>query len=200
MPVFLIADVTYNGWAKSTLHAALTFSLSQAWFPSHAELWNAPAWFLSALTFAFVVLPYALPSIAKLKRKGLQRLLVKLILLTCLVKFAYCYDVSGFGFFEGTMPKRTRAWLFWNSVRFSPLFSTIDVLIGAVSARLVMIDGVENVPTNSVVQKPIIPLLLMIGLIVGRGYSIVSMSDAIARCIFCPSVCVVHHEHSPRNG
>mmetsp|Transcript_3384 Transcript_3384/g.10407 ORF Transcript_3384/g.10407 Transcript_3384/m.10407 type:complete len:518 (+) Transcript_3384:53-1606(+) len=187
MPVFLIADVTYNGWAKSTLHAALTFSLSQAWFPSHAELWNAPTWFLSALTFAFVVLPYALPSIAKLKRKGLQRLLVKLILLTCLVKFAYCYDVSGFGFFEGTMPPKTHpSWLFWNSVRFSPLFSTIDVLIGAVSARLVMIDGVENVPTNSVVQKPIIPLLLMIGLIVGRGYSIVSMSDAIARCIFVP--------------
>ena len=48
MPVFLIADVTYNGGAKSTLHAALTFSLSQAWFPSHAELWNAPTWFLSA--------------------------------------------------------------------------------------------------------------------------------------------------------
>ena len=71
-------------------------------------------------------------------------------------------------------------------MRFSPLFSTIDVLIGAVSARLVMIDGVENVPTNSVVQKPIIPLLLMIGLIVGRGYSIASMSDAIARCIFVP--------------
>ena len=187
LPVFLIADVTYNGWAKSSLHAALTFSLSQSWFPSHAELWNAPTWFLSALTFAFVVLPYALPSIAKLKRKALQRLFVKLILLTCLVKFAYCYDVSGFGFFEGTMPPKTHpSWLFWNSVRFSPLFSTIDVLIGAVSARLVMIDGLEKVNKNSILQKPLIPLLLMIGLIVGRGYSIVSMSDAIARCIFVP--------------
>lgn len=187
MPVFLIADVTYNGWAKSALHAGLTFSLSQAWFPSHAELWNAPTWFLSALTFAFVVLPYALPSIAKLKRKGLQRLFVKLILLTCLVKFAYCYDVSGFAFFEGTMPPKTHpSWMFWNSVRFSPLFSTIDVLIGAVSARLVMIDGVEKVNFDSVLQKPVIPLLLMIGLIVGRGYSIVSMSDAIARSIFVP--------------
>ena len=187
MPVFLIADVTYNGWAKSALHAGLTFSLSQAWFPSHAELWNAPTWFLSALTFAFVVLPYALPSIAKLKREGLQRLFVKLILLTCLVKFAYCYDVSGFAFFEGTMPPKTHpSWMFWNSVRFSPLFSTIDVLIGAVSARLVMIDGVEKVNFDSVLQKPVIPLLLMIGLIVGRGYSIVSMSDAIARSIFVP--------------
>jgi hypothetical protein len=34
-------------------------------------------------------------------------LFVKLILLTCLVKFAYCYDVSGFAFFEGTMPPKT---------------------------------------------------------------------------------------------
>ena len=35
-------------------------------------------------------------------------------------------------------------------------------------------------------RQGIIPLLLMIGLIVGRGYSIVSMSDAIARSIFVP--------------
>ena len=96
-------------------------------------------------------------------------------------------DVSGFAFFEGTMPPKTHpSWMFWNSVRFSPLFSTIDVLIGAVSARLVMIDGVEKVNFDSVLQKPVIPLLLMIGLIVGRGYSIVSMSDAIARSIFVP--------------
>ena len=99
----------------------------------------------------------------------------------------YCYGVSGFAFFEGTMPPKTHpSWMFWNSVRFSPLFSTIDVLIGAVSARLVMIGGVEKVNFDSVLQKPVIPLLLMIGLIVGRGYSIVSMSDAIARSIFVP--------------
>ena len=30
----------------------------QAWFPAHAEIWNAPTWFLSALTFAMVVLPH----------------------------------------------------------------------------------------------------------------------------------------------
>ena len=32
-----------------------------AWFPAHAEIWNAPTWFLSALTFAMVALPHALP-------------------------------------------------------------------------------------------------------------------------------------------
>ena len=30
----------------------------QAWFPAHAEIWNAPTWFLSALTFAMIVLPH----------------------------------------------------------------------------------------------------------------------------------------------
>ena len=190
MPIFLLADVTYNGWMKSFLHGLMTFSLSQAWFPAHAELWNAPTWFLSALTFAFVCIPYALPSIAKLNRKGLQRLFWKLILLTFLVKFAYCYDSNGFTFFEGLMqPKAHPSWLFWNSVRFSPLFSTIDVFIGAVSARLVMIDGIEPPPfinNKSFLLKPIVPLLLMVSLIVSRGYSLFAMSDAIARCVFVP--------------
>ncbi len=31
---------------------------AQAWFPAHAEIWNAPTWFLSALTFAMIVLPH----------------------------------------------------------------------------------------------------------------------------------------------
>lgn len=33
-------------------------SVVQAWFPAHAEIWNAPTWFLSALTFAMIVLPH----------------------------------------------------------------------------------------------------------------------------------------------
>jgi peptidoglycan/LPS O-acetylase OafA/YrhL len=48
----------------------------QAWFPAHAEIWNAPTWFLSALTFAMVVLPHVLPAIASMRKKGLKLLLV----------------------------------------------------------------------------------------------------------------------------
>lgn len=51
---------------------------TQAWFPAHAEIWNAPTWFLSALTFAMLVLPHVLPAIAAMRKKGLQLLLVSL--------------------------------------------------------------------------------------------------------------------------
>lgn len=50
----------------------------QAWFPAHAEIWNAPTWFLSALTFAMLVLPHVLPAIAAMRKKGLKLLLVRL--------------------------------------------------------------------------------------------------------------------------
>lgn len=35
----------------------------QAWFPAHAEIWNAPTWFLSALTFAMIVLPHVVSAV-----------------------------------------------------------------------------------------------------------------------------------------
>ena len=38
----------------------------------HAELWNAPTWFLSALTFAMVVMPFALKPIAAMTKKSLK--------------------------------------------------------------------------------------------------------------------------------
>jgi hypothetical protein len=61
----------------NNLDAALLVVL-QAWFPAHAEIWNAPTWFLSALTFAMVVLPHVLPAIAAMRKKGLKLLLVSL--------------------------------------------------------------------------------------------------------------------------
>jgi hypothetical protein len=58
----------------------------QAWFPAHAEIWNAPTWFLSALTFAMVVLPHVLPAIAGMRKKGLKLLLGVLTLTSLAAK------------------------------------------------------------------------------------------------------------------
>ncbi len=66
----------------------------QAWFPAHAEIWNAPTWFLSALTFAMLVLPYVLPSIAEMRKKGLRKLLLALTGVSLLGKLAYSYDLK----------------------------------------------------------------------------------------------------------
>jgi hypothetical protein len=59
------------------LHVLLSRPFTQAWFPAHAEIWNAPTWFLSALTFAMLVLPHVLPAIAAMRKKGLKLLLVR---------------------------------------------------------------------------------------------------------------------------
>jgi hypothetical protein len=62
----------------SALPVLLCRPCTQAWFPAHAEIWNAPTWFLSALTFAMLVLPHVLPAIAAMRKKGLKLLLVRL--------------------------------------------------------------------------------------------------------------------------
>jgi hypothetical protein len=67
------------------------YLLLQAWFPAHAEIWNAPTWFLSALTFAMVVLPHVLPAIASMRKKGLQLLLGVLTLTSLAAKVRRCW-------------------------------------------------------------------------------------------------------------
>jgi hypothetical protein len=66
---------------------------AQAWFPAHAEIWNAPTWFLSALTFAMLVLPHVLPAIAAMRKKGLKLLLVGVLHIPQPVAMALCTAV-----------------------------------------------------------------------------------------------------------
>ena len=68
--MFIFADNAYNGPLATAAHAVRGATLTQAWFPAHAEIWNAPTWFLSALTFAMAVLPHALPAIAAMRKAG----------------------------------------------------------------------------------------------------------------------------------
>lgn len=32
----------YNGWFTAITHGLMSLSLTQSWFPLHAEVWNAP--------------------------------------------------------------------------------------------------------------------------------------------------------------
>ena len=231
LPVFLLADVTYNGPVAAAFHGLLTTTLSQAWFPvsfflfgvsfyfstgnytdvvfclqAHAELWNAPTWFLSALTFATVCLPFALPAIARWRKKGLKTAMLVLTAVSVIAKVAYSYDTNGWFFMEGIMSPRTHpSWLFWNAVRFSPFMALVEVLIGCVAARLVMVkeckaeddpDGLDagdaaklvlGGSSNVANQSPVLPLLGMAGVIVSRAFGWLSLNDALTRgLLFIP--------------
>jgi hypothetical protein len=74
---WLVANACPITRARPRRAARALVPLTQAWFPAHAEVWNAPTWFLSALTFAMLVLPHVLPAIAAMRKRGLQLLLVR---------------------------------------------------------------------------------------------------------------------------
>lgn len=187
-PMFFYADSFYNGPVTAAVHGLMTFSLTQAWFPMHAELWNAPTWFLSAFTFALAAMPFALPSIAQFKRKHLSSAFKILVAVSLIAKLAYSYDLGAWGFMEGVMSAKTHPnWLYFNSVRFSPFNALIDVLMGAVAARSVMIDSAdgESVPKqNAVLSCSATPLVAMVGFLAARALGVVAVNDAISRTIF----------------
>merc|ERR1719188_1709384 len=100
--------------------------MTQCWFPSKGEIWNAPAWFLGALTFANMLTPYFLPAIAKQDKKQLRRTTFWIMVFTLLPKLGYCCATDSFDAFEGTM----KASPLLNLLRFNPLFCVLEVMIG----------------------------------------------------------------------
>ena len=190
-PVFLYADVKYNGWLVSAMNGLMSVTLTQAWFPQHAEVWNAPTWFLSALTFATAVLPFALPSLAQMGKVQLRNATMWMWLAYFLPKLGYLHDLNAWSIFEGVgNPKNHPNLAIFNMQRFSPVFCVMEVLLGAAACRLVMLDDADGEApapkTNS--MSTFGPLALLAGTIVGRGFGwIPEMSDMLYRSvIFLP--------------
>ncbi|KIY98635.1 hypothetical protein MNEG_9324 [Monoraphidium neglectum] len=91
-----------------------------------------------------IVLPYALPPIAALKKKGLRKLLLLLTAVSLVGKLAYSYDLNAWTLLEGVTPPRAHPnQFFWNVTRFHPFYAVLEVLTGAAAARLVMTDGLD---------------------------------------------------------
>mmetsp|Transcript_56975 Transcript_56975/g.133266 ORF Transcript_56975/g.133266 Transcript_56975/m.133266 type:complete len:524 (-) Transcript_56975:239-1810(-) len=189
-PMFLFSDVSYSGWPTALWHGFLSAGMLQAWFPMHAEVWNAPTWFLSALTFATAMLPFALPILAKQSKAELRRTGLFIFLVGLLPKLGYCYDHQAWGMLEGaTSPKAFPNFAMFNMQRFNPFFAVIEVLLGAVACRLVMLDGAdgeEKAPKTSIVNTGL-PLLAMVGVIILRALGVMELSDLLTRAvIFIP--------------
>jgi peptidoglycan/LPS O-acetylase OafA/YrhL len=186
-PIFLYADVKYNGWFVSAIHGLLSVTLTQAWFPQHAEVWNAPTWFLSALNFATTILPFALPSLATLNKKHLRKTTVWMWIVYFLPKLGYLYDLNTFSIFEGVAnPKAHPNLALFNLQRFSPMFCVMEVLLGAAACRLVMLDdadGEEPAPKTTALST-LVRASLLIGTMVARGMQwIPEMSDMLYRSV-----------------
>ncbi|KAL4443533.1 hypothetical protein ABPG75_011270 [Micractinium tetrahymenae] len=187
--MFAFADNFYNGPVVTLAHGLMSTGLVQAWFPAHAEVWNAPTWFLSALTFAMLVLPYVLPSIAEMRKKGLRKLLAALTGVSLLGKLAYSYDLKAWGIMEGILSARAHPnTLLWNVTRFHPFYCLLEILMGVAAARLVMLEGVDDQgkPTGEA-PKPagsaLLPLLGCVGITVARALGYLPLNDPLTRAL-----------------
>jgi hypothetical protein len=85
-PMFVYVDMKYNGLTRTIFNAVLSVTLTQAWFPSSAEVWNAPTWYLSALNFITACMPFALVPISTMTKPQLRKTSIWLFLLYLLPK------------------------------------------------------------------------------------------------------------------
>eukprot|EP00240_Pyramimonas_obovata_P001458 CAMPEP_0118935620 /NCGR_PEP_ID=MMETSP1169-20130426/15743_1 /TAXON_ID=36882 /ORGANISM="Pyramimonas obovata, Strain CCMP722" /LENGTH=495 /DNA_ID=CAMNT_0006878677 /DNA_START=48 /DNA_END=1535 /DNA_ORIENTATION=+ len=186
-PMFMFVDNLYSGPMVAGWHAFLSTFLLQAWFPMHAEIWNAPTWFLSALTFAMVVLAYAIGPIAKMCKSSLKKCIAILTGTSLVAKLAYSYDLGVWSIMEG-VARSHPSMPFWNITRFSPFFAVIEVLIGVAACRLVMLDGVDGDKENEKKPaSPLVPVVAMVALLVARGLGYIPLNDPLVRVlIFLP--------------
>eukprot|EP00933_Yihiella_yeosuensis_P041329 TRINITY_DN3571_c0_g1_i1.p1 TRINITY_DN3571_c0_g1~~TRINITY_DN3571_c0_g1_i1.p1 ORF type:complete len:533 (-),score=99.17 TRINITY_DN3571_c0_g1_i1:372-1970(-) len=189
-PMFAYSDFFFGGWPTAIWHGFLSLTMAQAWFPMHAEIWNAPTWFLSALTFATCLLPFSLKVLAKQNKRHLRRSALFLFLVGLLPRLGYCYDHNAWSLMEGAMnPKAMANLAIFNTQRFNPFYAAIEVLQGAVACRLVMMDGAEGEtrPKKSDGLGTVIPLAAMIAVILLRAVGHIDLSDLMVRsCIFIP--------------
>jgi len=183
-PMFIFVDNMYNGPMVAAWHGFLSTTLLQSWFPMHAEIWNAPTWFLSALTFAMIVLAYAIGPMAKMCKSSLKKCIAVLTGTSLVAKLAYSYDLNVWGMLEG-VARSHPSMPFWNLTRFSPFFAVIEVLIGVAACRLVMLDGVDGDKENEKPPaSPLIPVAGMVALLVARGLGYIQMNDPLVRVLF----------------
>jgi peptidoglycan/LPS O-acetylase OafA/YrhL len=190
-PMFVFVDMKYNGLTRTVFNAVMSVTLTQAWFPSSAEVWNAPTWYLSALNFITACMPFALVPISTMTKPQLRKTSIWLFILYLLPKIGYFWDFGAWDLWEGIMaPKAHPNWSVFNLHRFSPLFLVAEVLLGAVACRLVMLDNAvdEERPPYTNALSTFLPLVLIFGGIWARAAGWVpQMSDLLFRsCWFVP--------------
>jgi len=187
-PMFVYVDNQFGGPVVAAWHSVLSVSMTAAWFPLHAEVWNAPTWFLGALTFATVLQPYFTPIIAKQGKQELRRTALWLTLASLLPKLGYCYTTNAWHLLEGALsPKALYNLALFNVMRFNPVWAVAEFMLGMVACRLVMLDGVEEGQPKTSPVDTLGPLVAMVSLIVLRATGILAISDMIVRpCFFMP--------------
>eukprot|EP00490_Sorites_sp_Unknown_P029498 CAMPEP_0114655208 /NCGR_PEP_ID=MMETSP0191-20121206/10962_1 /TAXON_ID=126664 /ORGANISM="Sorites sp." /LENGTH=433 /DNA_ID=CAMNT_0001870889 /DNA_START=33 /DNA_END=1334 /DNA_ORIENTATION=- len=185
-PMFIWVERNFSAtWKMIAFRAFLNFSMLQAWFPKEAEIWNQPTWFLSALTFSNLTMPtFVLPQVAKLTKGGLQKLFLALTGMSLLQKVSYSETARFHSSKEHPVDGKVMHPLIWNLTRFHPFWALMEMTMGIVAARHVMLDTEEDK------KKPKMnPLWLFLAAYASLGLRLTKFdfNDAIVRgVLFVP--------------
>jgi peptidoglycan/LPS O-acetylase OafA/YrhL len=132
-PWFFIAalkfDLPFFHWAKTHLKLAafLELTLTQAWIPPAALVWNVVAWSLSVEAFFYLLFPFLLKAYARLSRIQLFSAAVFSWIVTLAISGAYVWrKPDGLAYVDSDT--LTVFWL--NAVKFHPLARLPEFLIG----------------------------------------------------------------------
>jgi peptidoglycan/LPS O-acetylase OafA/YrhL len=111
-----------------------SLTLIQAWFPTYALWWNAPAWALSAFAAFYAVFPWYGRLISGLGERGLKRLVVAMATLSWVPPGAYVLlDSTGDAWTANSI---TPGGFWLNALRFNPLTWAPQFLAGVAFGRL----------------------------------------------------------------
>jgi peptidoglycan/LPS O-acetylase OafA/YrhL len=162
---------------------ATNISLIQAWFPSFAIAWNAPAWALSAFAFFYLVFPYFARATAGWSERALRQLLGGLVLVSVAPAIAYALiDPAGDAW---TAVPITLGGFWLNVLRFNPLVWLPQFLSGIVLGRLIAgeveRDEIrrEDAPRKSLVAGDVLTVGLSLFLAFVPGFPYVFLRHGI---------------------
>jgi len=177
-PMFVWVERQFKTpWTTTAFRAFLSFSMLQAWFPKEAEIWNQPTWFLSALTFSNLTMPAILPRVAELSKVGLRKLFYALTAVSVLQKMSYSETAR---FHQHNIStKRQQYPLIWNLTRFHPFWALIEMTMGIVECREVMLDTPEDKKKPR--TNPIVWFAAAYGTLLLRLNSKLDFNDGIVR-------------------
>eukprot|EP00928_Gymnodinium_smaydae_P033362 TRINITY_DN2391_c0_g1_i1.p1 TRINITY_DN2391_c0_g1~~TRINITY_DN2391_c0_g1_i1.p1 ORF type:complete len:437 (-),score=90.51 TRINITY_DN2391_c0_g1_i1:109-1419(-) len=180
-PMFIMVERWYKTpWQTTAFRAFLNYTMLQAWFPNEAEIWNQPTWFLSALSFSNLTMPtLVLPRVAELSKNGLRKLFGALTAVSVLQKIAYSETSR---FHSRAVLAKPMYPLLWNLTRFHPFWALIEMTMGIVAARDVMLDDEEKAKTGKSPMNPLIYFLASYATL-GLRLTRFDFNDAIIRSV-----------------